>query len=401
MKKDILFLLFLPFSLLIQSIEGQGHISFECRKLNISKSETLECDPISEDDPKDLAEAYGYLIAFFPQGYNGAGHRFELHFPTRTGVYHWVQSDIHDKNDSLEAGLYYDYKEHEFSAYPHDFTITVTRYDAVRGGIIEGKFEGTMEAFTAWDKSYVDLSVKGDFRTTRNGTGSEDRKQRSSEKPVIGKAVSVCDEALTHPLQNSEWKIEERTDGRSTNIANNPAPFVPMFCSPILNLKLIVDPYSNYGKMLKDSAEYYAAQSSQNSNDYKLINASVRNMARIANMQKLEISVAVNYPYLKQDHPMAKNDRFTLLHVPGASYACQIYNAPQNDLDPPDEMTRLFFGNWTGADMNAKTYKGFPFIHKTSFAAIENIVVTITGAASAANEIIKEINWNRLNEALN
>jgi hypothetical protein len=69
-------------------------------------------------------------------------------------------------------------------------------------------------------------------------------------------------------------------------------------------------------------------------------------------------------------------------------------------LNAPDETTSLYFGNWTGADMNAKTYVGFPFVHKQSAAAIENIVVQIKGPAAAANEIIKKIDWSRLNEAL-
>jgi hypothetical protein len=384
---------------------AQGHISFQCQELNISKSETLKCDPMSEDDPNDLAEAWAKLITYFPENYKGTDQSFELSFPTRVGSYHWVQKNKQDKNDSLAAHLYYNFNPNVYGqyldAFPKDFTITITHYDGVKGGVIEGRFEGTMEAFTAWNHSNVSIPVKGDFHTIRNGSGWEERKQRSAEKEVIGKAINVCDEVLTQPLQNSGWKINERTDGRNTMIANNAAPFRPMFCNDLFDLKLTVDPLSNYGKMLNDSAEYYGKLSSQNTDDYKAIGQAVRNMARIQNMNHIEISTDVNDPYLKENHFIGKQDKLTVLHIPGVAYAYQTSKAAQNDLDPPDEKTYLCFGNWAGADANAKTYEGFPFIHKRSAPAIENIVITISGPADAANEIIKEINWSKINEALN
>lgn len=51
----------------VRLVFAQSTISFQCKELNISKPESLRCDPISEDDPNDLAEAYSYLISFSRQ----------------------------------------------------------------------------------------------------------------------------------------------------------------------------------------------------------------------------------------------------------------------------------------------------------------------------------------------
>lgn len=396
------FLLIALCGFFLQKNRAQGHISFQCKELNIFKSETLRCDRMSEDDPGDLAEARAVLSTYFPENYKGTEQRLQLSFPTRVGVYHWTQEKEQDKNDSLTADFYYNFNPQIYGqyldAFPKDFTITITRYDAAKGGVVEGRFEGTMEAFTAWNHSDVSFPVKGDFRSTRGGSGWENRKQRHSEKEVIDKALNIFDEVLTQPLQNSYWKIVEGPDAKNIQIANNPYPFRPLFCNN-LQLKLVVDPKSDYGRMLRDSAEYYGKQSSQNPDDYKLINASVRNMARIQHMQNLEISADINDPYLNEDHYIGKQDRLTVLHIPGVAYACQIYKAPHEPLSPPDEFTELFFGNWAGAG-NAKHYTPYPFVHKQHAAAIENIELTITGPAAAADEIIKKINWSKLNEAI-
>jgi hypothetical protein len=391
---------------IIVSINGsaQSQINFQCRELKTDKTSALKCDPVSEDDPGDLAESYSYLITYFTGG--TTDQRFELRFPSRVSSYHWTQASGDDKNDSLAADLVYNTNPavygYTMDAHPKDFTITITRYDNTKGEIIEGKFEGTMESELAWSHQTVTIPVKGNFRTTRTGkAGDECRRQRHSEKDVIDKAVHIFDDAFLQPLQKMGWQITEEKNGHTTQIADHPSPFRPLFmCSDFFSLKLTLDPNSAYSKMIQDSAEYYNKQLSQNAPGTKTYMQASQNFFRIQNMQTAEISIDANDPYLKQDYTIGSKDRSTDLHIPGTAYAWQLYLAPADELGTPEEKTMLFFGNWKGVNMHSGTYVGYPFIHKQHAPSIENFVVTITAPASAANEIIKRIDWNKLNEAI-
>jgi hypothetical protein len=392
------------FLLLWNYPEAQSNISFQCRELNLSKSESLKCDPVSEDDPNDLAEAYSYLVTYFPGGITD--RRFELRFPAKVASYHWTQAGEDNKNDSLSAYLVYNTNPEVYGytiqGYPKDFTIAVTRYDGKKGGVIEGKFDGTMEAYLAWSHQTVSIPVKGNFHTTRTGkAGDECRKQRHAEKEIITKAVTVFDNAFIQSLQKMGWQITEEKDGRTTQIADHPAPFRPLFmCSDLFDLKLSLDPNSTYGKMMQDSAQYYNEQVIQNTNNSKALLQVSQNLFRIQTMQTAEISIAANDPYLKEDYTIGSKDRSAILPIPGVAYAWQLYLAPTDELGTPEEKTMLFFGNWKGANMHAGTYVGYPFIHKQQSPVIENFVVAIKAPASAANEIIKKIDWNKLNVAI-
>lgn len=406
MKKNLITIVVTTF-LLFQLFEAkaQSTISFQCKELNLSKSESLKCDPVSEDDPNDLAEAYTLLISYFPETYKGTDQQLELHFPARVATYHWTQNDAQDKNDSLTADLIYNTNPKVYGytvqAHAKDFTISVTRYDAAKNGVVEGKFEGTMEAYLAWSHQTVLIPVKGNFHTVRNGIGAECRKQRRSEKEVITKAINVFDNTLISSLQNIGWKVNEEQNGLNGVVANHPGPFRPLsLCSPFFELKLSLDPNSDYGKKLQDSAEYYAQQSSQNANDDKALVQATQNMFRIRNMQNISISIDANSPYIKSEYHTGSKDRFTVLHIQSVPYAYQIYQAPSDNLGTPEESTYLCFGKWDGADMHASSYVNYPFVHKQSASAIENFEIMIKAPASVANEIIKKIDWSKMNEAL-
>lgn len=383
---------------------AQSNISFQCKELGIKKESPLKCDAISEDDPGDLAEAYSYLVTYLSGG--TTDQRFELRFPARVATYHWEQTGEDNKNDSLSADLIYNTNPkvygYTLQAYPKDFTITITRYDDKKGGIIEGTFSGMMQADLAWTHQTVSIPVKGNFHTTRTGkAGDECRKQRHSETEVINKAVNIFDNTFLGSLQKTGWQITEEKNGRTTQIADHPAPFRPLFmCSDFFDLKLSLDPNSAYGKMMQDSVQYYNEQVTQNTNNSKALLQASQNLFRIQSMQTAEISIVANDPYLKEDYTIGSKDRSVILHIPGVAYAWQLYLAPTDELGTPEEKTMLFFGSWKGANMHAGTYIGYPFIHKQQSPFIENFVVTITAPGPAANEIIKNIDWSKMNDAL-
>ncbi|HEY8781868.1 MAG TPA: hypothetical protein VIM16_09655 [Mucilaginibacter sp.] len=39
-------------------VMAQGAVTYNCAELSLSGTTALKCDPVSEDDPNDLAECY-------------------------------------------------------------------------------------------------------------------------------------------------------------------------------------------------------------------------------------------------------------------------------------------------------------------------------------------------------
>lgn len=399
MNRIILYVLLLLCCMQYRTLTAQGSLSFQCNELNLNKTTALTCDPITEDDPKDLDEAYGYLISFFNKDND---YRIELGFPTKIKSWHWTQKDEYDKNDSLSAYMVYNINPKEYGhvlqAYAKDFTITVTRYDNKKGGIIEGTFEGMMQADLAWSHQTVSIPVKGNFKTTRDGGTPHDvRKQRTSEKPVISKAVKVFRDALLQPLQSSGWQITDEHNAFNSPVSNRSD--LPITID-LFHLKLALDPNSDYGKMMLDSAKYYNDQLSKNEPGSKEYKQAAVNFFRMQNMLTAEMEIASNLYYLKQSsYTIGDKDNYSVLHIPGASYACRVYIAPDDEISRPEEYTQLFFGNWKGADRHAANAVKYPFIHQHG-PFIENLVVTITAPSAAADKIIQAIDWNKLNEAI-
>ncbi len=240
-------------------------------------------------------------------------------------------------------------------------------------------------------------------------TEAQCRKQTPSEKAVISKAVKVFEDTFNKPMQNIGWQITEEDNGYSSSIAIHPAPFRPLFlCDNFFDLKLSLNPNSAYGKMMQDSVEYYNKLVVQYSQQYpmkaatqKALKQASENMSRVSSLQSAEITIDANNPALKDNRHISGKDKYTVMHIAGAAYACRIYIAPEdNNSGSAKVYTKLFFGNWNGANYNASTAAGYPFIHKQQGPFIENFVVTIEAPASAAGNIIQKINWNKLNKAI-
>ena len=388
-----------------QQISGQSLLNFHCQELNLSKSVALKCDPISEDDPGDLAEAYSYLITYLVEGQSSA-NKFELHFPSRVGTYHWTKKDDEDKNDSLSAELYYDTNPqvygYSLQAHAKDFTIQVKRYDESANGSIEGTFSGDMETYITWKHQTVLIPVNGTFHASRTKhIRSECRKYRRSEKEVVNRAIAILDEELLAPLNKLGWVVDSRESGETGQVANNPGPFRPlMICNGFYKLKLKADPNSESAKAVNDSMEYYANQVSENKNDNEKMVASLRNMTRMQAYQNIEIRVLENMPYLKEGTPKKTNDKYIVLHLQQVPFAYQFVSAASNEMDIPKEHTSVFLGEWKDAEMYSKNYVTYPFIHKTSSPYIENIVVEISAPAFIANKIVSSINWANVRKVI-
>lgn len=393
--------------LCVQQVTAQNKVDIKCEALHVAASQVaIKPDVISEDDPNDLAEAYSYLIAYFPGG-TTPDNQLELRFPARVAAYHWQQQDDKDKNDSLSAQVAYIYNQQGhsfFNAYASDFTITVTRYDAAVNGSIQGTFKGTMQTYGEDGTTLVPVQVSGSFSTRRTGTGDECRKGRRDEKALLLNAKNIIQARLYQPIQNLGWVIQYQdtiVDGRGL-VANSPAPYRPlMLCGSFLSAKIAADPNSDYTQKLTDSITYYSGLMEKNANDDKLLLMAMQNMSRVQKMLSWQVKFNENDPYIKMPGILGDKGNYTVLHIPGAGYAYRVHHQTSEAMSTPEDYTVLLFGNWPGADMNNNAgYVNYPFVHKQHAAVLENFTVTITAPPQLADDIIKAVDWKTLNAAI-
>jgi hypothetical protein len=222
---------------------------------------------------------------------------------------------------------------------------------------------------------------------------TECRDPHADESAVVNKARQVIDKCIGGALQQMGWQTRN-SDQVNVSIATHPNPYRPMFiCSRAFDLTISPDPNSAYGKMINDSIRYYSGQSSRQA---------ILRMVILQALQNIKIRIDENSPYIKSKYDHDETDKYTILQVPGAAYAYRLTEPEQNagaDV-PPDYKTYILLGNWTGADMNAKTYVKYPFMQKTGGAYIETLTVQIAGPASIADQIIHHVDWQGLNAAL-
>jgi hypothetical protein len=223
---------------------------------------------------------------------------------------------------------------------------------------------------------------------------AECRDPRPDELAAINAARQVIDKSIGGALQQMGWQTRN-SDQVSVSVATHPNPYRPMFiCSRAFDLTANADPNSAYGKKMNDSIRFYQNQTSQ---------VAILRSVILAGMQNIKIRITENDPYIKTKYDHDAQDKYTVLHVPGVSYAYRL-TEPEQGADaggvPPDYKTFILIGNWTGADMNANTYVKYAFIHKTGGAYIETLTVQIIGPASIADKIIHNVDWQGLSAAL-
>lgn len=226
--------------------------------------------------------------------------------------------------------------------------------------------------------------------------------QTPEQKAVVGKAVAVA-RAQFATLKSLGWLITENYTGEQSPVAKKPAPFRPlMLCGPLYNVTLTADPATAFGKMLQDSSDYYTAQAQKNKfGDDGWVRAT-KNMARIATMQTIQITVTENTPYLVYGEPKGDGDKNIVLHLKGAGFAYRQYVAPADTYSIPDETTWVYIGNWAGIKelKDNYGYVSYPFIHKQLSPFIETLDIKIHAPAQIADAITSKIDWDAFNGAL-
>lgn len=85
------------------------------------------------------------------------------------------------------------------------------------------------------------------------------------------------------------------------------------------------------------------------------------------------------------------------LHVPGAAFAFHVKNYKYDS----GTSVVLLFGNWKAARWNvSEGAYHYHFIHKTHAPVIENIVVQLDGSEDRVEQLLKTVDWKKVNEGL-
>jgi len=228
------------------------------------------------------------------------------------------------------------------------------------------------------------------------------RQANDKEQQVINKLVTTMDDNLTPKLVDDDWALEMES-GKNILVAEVPFARPLMFCANAYRADFKLKESSPLYSQLNDSSNYYMAQSSKTEDGNLSLKLVEKSMAFLA-QEGYAIAVVENSPayYLQEPGGGQMIDHYIKLTVPGAALAFQIWYKGVKG-DEPTQQTVLCFGNWKNnlvKTTDIRWYFRYSFQHQKNTPFIENIVIVIHADAARANDIIKRIDWTKMNDAL-
>jgi hypothetical protein len=228
------------------------------------------------------------------------------------------------------------------------------------------------------------------------------RTATDKEQQVINRLVTTLDGNLTPKLVDDDWALEMKTE-KNILVAEVPSSRPLMFCGNAYRADFRLKESSPLYSQLNDSVNYYMEQSSkieEGNQALKLMEKSTAFQAQ----EGYAIAVVENSPafYLQDPGGGQMIDHYIKLTVPGTALAFQIWYKGVKG-DEPTQQTVLCFGDWKNNLVKAADVRWyFPYIfrHEKNTPFIENIVIVIHADAVRANDIIKRIDWTKINAAL-
>jgi hypothetical protein len=235
--------------------------------------------------------------------------------------------------------------------------------------------------------------------SSATSTGGACRDALPAEKAILDKAWAILSAQIAKPLRQAGWVVEEEVT-RVATIAKSPGPYRPMMlCAPYFGYTLKLDPNSELGKQMQDSALYYSQQMNDEK-DMTRLKAAMAGLNRIQRSSEVSIRVYDNSPYLKEPKHLIAADRFATRNLPGAGYCWQLMRVPRDEMGNVEEETDVYVGNWTGADMHAASYSPYPFVHKQAGPWLETLRFIIAAPRPVADAIIGKVDWAAVAGAL-
>jgi hypothetical protein len=217
----------------------------------------------------------------------------------------------------------------------------------------------------------------------------ECRPQTAEEHAVVIKLVGVLQTQMRDELTtNKAWTVTREITGADRSVAaGNPVPFRPMMlCNSVYTLTLTAAP----GTPRAQAAELARTQISSGAlTTVALIRAATATVSAAT----ITIRAEFNDPN-NAERSVDPRDHKTVLQVPGADAAVQVEKVDPETGARGDEWVTLYFGKWSSP---SGTYI---FTHKTKAAAIENFSVRLTGDLAAVLEMVKQVDWSRMQGGL-
>lgn len=231
---------------------------------------------------------------------------------------------------------------------------------------------------------------------------SQCRQATDKEQQTINKLVTTMDDNLTPKLVDDNWVLEMETD-KNILVAEVPFARPLMFCVNAYRAAFKLKESSPLYSQLNDSVNYYMEQSSKTEDGNRALKLMEKSGAFVAE-EGYSISVVENSPayYLQEPGSGQMLDHYIKLTVPGTALAFQIWYQGVKG-DEPTQQTVLCFGDWKNNLVKAadvRWYFPYTFKHEKNTPFIENIVILIHADAARANDIIKRIDWTKMNDAL-
>jgi len=177
-----------------------------------------------------------------------------------------------------------------------------------------------------------------------------------------------------------------------------------MFCDNANRADFKLNESSPLYSRLNDSANYYMDLSSKTDDGTRALQLMEKYTAFLAR-ENYGFTVYENSPdyYLQQPGGGQVIDHYSKLAVAGAALIFQIWYKGVNKGDELTKQTVLCFGNWKNDLIKTSDNRWHVpkrFLHEKGTPFIENIVITIHADTTITNNIIKKVDWTKMNDGL-
>lgn len=379
---------------------------FVCKERQIDKTIVFKTDPILEDDPEYLQRTYAVLSTesivqvINHDNYDPKNVSISMVFPSHVGDYQVTFSEDQAKNnspllftyfehgDSLRLSCIYNKKtdpsQDGLTFREKSLHLHISRYDNMKGGKVEGSFDGVLIAHDASSNQYVRMQIDGTFSGIRSGENisDENRNARPAEEQAIIKLETAIRQISSQWAKNG-WIMKTPLNiPRTVEIKPKiPGPMMPNSENGGDNLIELYSPTMQQ----KMNTAFDNAKNVQEAHE---IFSSL--------IPKIEVKLHENVRGLKFGsfiHP---------LHIPNVPVA---YEEIQANGDMGNDTTiYLAFGNWKinypqkeVTNLNPQYYT---FKHPKETPYIENVLMIFTGNMKRIREILQTTNWELVTNAL-
>lgn|SRR6185437_8640128 len=218
------------------------------------------------------------------------------------------------------------------------------------------------------------------------GLKAQLRDATPAEQHVLDKAVAVITRTLDQ-FNSNDW--DKTQDYYSGEIAVNPRPAVPLDIDNNFERQYMVRVNSDrYDRLIKPIVEKISDAMQQN-NTALVLSLGKQNKALVS----LRVDVYINRQNL--DFNLHGKDVFPL-HITGTAYGYKVKGGENGN---EGNSYWLLFGNWAAARPN-QYGMGFSFVYPKKTPYIENIAMVIQGADDRINELLNNVDWQAMNNAL-